>query len=242
MRRSLLWATLMLALMAWGVAVRVEARVFKIAGISFGGGSFDYTAIGKRLYKAAMEVDGRKVDVCVIRAEERGAVLAGLIQSVGGQVLYSGGEGMGMGEIRNGGERTRLLTLPVTDGGGSLVMVVQSPEVKGVTEPPQDPLIAGVPVYRGALLRRVMRNADTGTSLRQAATPDNPRMVMAYYRDTLTRDGWSLVLPAGEAELVCYAKGAEQCWIFCRRPESAGETQLTVVNRRGGRNGTMGDR
>lgn len=229
-------------LLTWGTGVCVEARVFKMAGISFGGGRFDYAAIGKRLYQAAMEVDGRKVDVSVIRAEERGAVLEGMIRSIGGQVSYSGGEGMGMGEIKDGGVRVRLLTLPVTDDGGSLVVAVQSPEVKGGTEPPQDQVIAGVPVYRGAVIKRVMRNTDTGTSLRQAETPDTPGMVMAYYRESLMRDGWSPVLPSGDAELVCFAKGAEQCWILCRRSESAGETRLTVVNRRGGQNGTMGGR
>gem|GEM_PF-5447866 len=234
-----------LALAALSLAVRVEARVFKVAGISMGRGCFDLGAIGKCMYKAAMLVDGREVVVSVLRTEG-GVPLAGLIQGAAGMARHAGGEGMELGEVRDGGRRMRLISLPVAGDGGSMVVAVQSSEAKVEAGSPRDAVVAGVAVYPGATIKRVMLNTDTATTLRQAATMDEPGVVMAFYRASLARAGWMPALPAdashGGTELACFVKGPDMCWVLCSRAESDGETRLTLVNKRGGLNGTTGDR
>lgn len=244
MKRRMFW--LVVLVVAGWAAAYVHARVFKIAGISIGGGSFDFSAMGKLLYRGSMEVDGQSADVSVFRAEGGGGQLAGLIRGAAGPARYAGGAGMGLGEIRDGGQRVRLLSLPVDGDGGSLVVAVQAPDAKSGTGTLRNTIIDGVPVYHGAVIKRVMRNADTATTLRQATTTDAPGMVMEFYRAALASQGWKPALPGvastTASELVCYVRGADLCWILCRRVESDGETRLTLVNKRGVLNATTGDR
>lgn len=243
------WRTgmmVVLALVALVVAVSVDARVFKIRGLAFGGGRFDYSAIGRRLYGAVMEVDGRSVDVSVIRAEGRMEEVVGGLRGTGGQGRYKAGDGMGIGEIRDGGQCVRMLTLPMMSGSESLVIAVQSGEAGAGKATPMVTDMAGVPVYREAVVKRVLRNTDTGTTLWQAATADEPRVAMAFYRSAFEGEGWQPALPRAAArggpELECFVRGRDLCWVFCQRVESDGGTRLTVVNKRAGLNGTMGDR
>lgn len=245
MKRWRSWMMVVLALVALVMAVSVEARVFRIRGFSVGGGRFDYSAIGRRLYGAVMEVDGRVVDVSVIRAEGRMEEAVGW-RGMGGQVRYEAGDGMGIGERRDGGQRVRMLTLPMVSGGESLVIAVQSGEAGAGKATPTVADMAGVPVYREAVVKRVLRNTDTGTTLWQAATADEPQVAMAFYRSAFEGEGWQRALPQAVsrrgAELECFVRGRDLCWVFCQGVESDGGTRLTLVNKRGALNGTMGDR
>ncbi len=234
-------------LMAVGLAALPSAaRVFRQAGSGSGNKPFDVSALGRVLYEAEVRVDGRPAHVSVLNApgspEEWGSRIRAF---AGGRSLrYASGSSIGFADLREGGHTLRMLKLPA--GKEGVAVAISTRATAGKPDRDEGGLAEGLPVYREATIRRVMRNEDTRTTMQISGTTDSPAAALAFYRAALARDGWRPVapLPRGTAGagLAGFSRGADLCWILCRRAESGGETRITLLHKRGGMNSSTGDR
>lgn len=212
-----------------------SARIFRNSGVATGS---DVSSLGRVLYTAAMEVDGspRQVSVVAPSAES------------GASGVRTGSAGKGSMEIASmppGAGPVRVLTLRDPDKGKALVIAVEGAPGRGEPDRVVQPATV-FPAYRGAVVRKVIRNADTRTTMEIRETADDPDAVLRHYRSALARAGWAPVglRPDGAAGegLAGFWKGGDVCWILCRRAESGGETRVTLLHKRGAMNGMTGDR
>ena len=227
-------------LVAAGLALTADARVYRSLGFFMGRALFNAELLGKAVYRAAMQINGGNAEVTVVQAREDMAGIRRAVQSAGAgqEARFEGGDSLGFGFVSGGDRSVRLLAL--TPGGRENTLVVtvdQSKQDEKESEASRATHgIPDVPAYPGGAVTCFMKNADTRTCFETQKVQVGADAAAAFYSDALPRNGWAPVFPRGsraEAGLQVFVKGADLCCVRIKAADSSGESDVTLLHKRG---------
>jgi hypothetical protein len=239
-KRRVIGSTIAAAAVLLAGALAARATVYQNVGSVFERARFAAEAAGKVLYRAVMQINGGRANVTVVNAKDG-------VESLGRQMLAAGGNaeagfkgdaGFGMGFVKGYGQTLRMLALDPARRGEALVVAVEQSDREAADS--RSGRIAhdipDVPDFPGGTVTCMMRNTDTRTSFETVRAPGSAGAVEAFYAGALARSGWKPVFPAGSpggTGVQVLGRGADICLVRIKGTESVGESEVTLLHKRG---------
>ena len=238
MRRPPLFRTLLLLAACALCPPPAGARVFWRSG---GGAWIDRVARqlnGATVYRAAVQVNGGRADVGVVRSGEPFAPTSARMRQAlapAGGFLIAGSR-MAFGVAAPGGRIVRTLILAPGDEGSCAVFVIDQSrdDFEQAKAAPTGHMLPSVPEYPGARILSYIRNEDTRTAIQTATAPAAPAAALQFYESALARDGWSSPLgsrPAGERDWAFFLRGRDVCAVLVAPSDHPAECRITVLQK-----------
>jgi len=214
-------------------AALLPARIFWEGG----GDLFTPASFGREIYKAVMEINGGKADVCVVACENGlASVQASLATNRDPTAAWFSGDSLGLGRVSRDGKTLRLATLSFGPGRPDLMVTVIQSTSEAIASRPEYARhrLSDIPVPPGAAVLGTMNNTDTRTTVERLVSRMSMETVARFYENAMARNGWiKMVKSVENTGLLCYIKGADVCCVMVAAQDSNGETGITLLHKQG---------
>jgi|GEM_PF-1818785 len=188
-------------------------------------------------YQATLQLNGGTggVDVRVCPGSVAAVLerLIGAYREQGALAFCQSGDRLGWGVVLQNGRVIRLLAAQVGRRPSCLLFRFEQSEQNFTHSENETPALPpGLPAYPGSRLTRLLRNADTGTSLAFSSATADPAEVLGYMQRALTDAGWTPALGARDETSGVYLKGSELMCVTVNSAGKSGRCVITVLHRR----------